>query len=66
MNCKQATKILSDSQERQLSLKEKITLSMHTSMCSGCRNFSKHLGTIRSISQQFAKGSDPDTTEKKD
>lgn len=60
MNCKQATRLLSDSQERQLSLKEKTVLAMHTAMCSGCRNFAKHLGVIRNISQHYVKDDESD------
>lgn len=54
MNCKQATRLLSDSQERQLTFSEKVTLTMHTAMCSGCRNFGKQMGIIRSISQEYS------------
>jgi len=63
MNCKQATRLLSEAQERQLSLKEKATLRMHTAMCSGCRNFGKQMGIIRSLTHQFVQG---DMTDIKD
>jgi hypothetical protein len=26
---------------------------MHTAMCSGCRNFGKQMGLIRSISKEY-------------
>lgn len=39
MNCHQATRLISQQQERELSMKERLTLHMHLAMCSGCRNF---------------------------
>lgn len=54
MNCKQVTRLLSDSQERKLTFIEKTSLRMHTTMCSGCRNFGKQMGIIRNISHKYA------------
>ena len=56
MNCQKATRLMSDAQERQLSLKERAGLEIHVLMCSGCRNFGKHMGTLRDIAQTYAKG----------
>lgn len=53
MNCKQATRLLSDAQERELTFTEKATLTIHTAMCSGCRNFGKQMGLIRGISKEY-------------
>ena len=39
LNCQQVTRLLSESQERTLTLQERISLKMHGMMCSGCRNF---------------------------
>jgi len=56
LSCHQATRLLSESQERPLSMKEKMGLKFHTTMCSGCRNFGKSVGTIREAMRGFAKG----------
>lgn len=56
MNCHQATRLLSDALDRELTIKEKAALTIHTSMCSGCRHFGKQMGTIRQISKQFTNG----------
>lgn len=56
MNCQQATRLFSDAQERQLTLKERTALKVHTMMCSGCRNFGKHIGTLRNLTHEYAKG----------
>lgn len=57
MNCQQATRLMSDAQERRLSRMQRLSLKMHVSMCSGCRNFSRQMGSLRAISQAYSKGS---------
>ena len=54
LNCKEATRLLSESQERPLSLREKLVLNMHTIICSGCRNFGKHMDILRVAAKTFA------------
>ncbi|PCJ90142.1 MAG: hypothetical protein COA46_12215 [Porticoccaceae bacterium] len=61
MNCQQATRLLSDAQERKLSLKDRAVLKMHVMMCSGCRNFSQQMGDLRDITRAYAKGTEADT-----
>lgn len=61
MNCQQATRLLSDAQERELSLKDRAALKFHVMMCSGCRNFGKQMGTLRDIAHHYAKGPDNDS-----
>lgn len=56
INCRQATRLYSDGQERKLSLKEGIGLKMHCMMCAGCQNFGKQINTLREISRSYAKG----------
>ncbi len=56
MNCKQATRLISDSQERELGIGERIVLKVHTSMCSGCHNFGQHMHTLRQAMRSFAEG----------
>ncbi|WP_461480670.1 zf-HC2 domain-containing protein [Porticoccus sp.] len=68
MNCQQATRLLSDAQERELSIKDRAALKLHVMMCSGCRNFARQMGTLRDIAYNYAKGSenegDADTSQK--
>jgi hypothetical protein len=58
LNCQKATRLYSEAQERELSLKENMSLKMHVMMCSGCRNFGKHMYTIRQAMRAFAEGAD--------
>lgn len=55
MNCQQATKLLSDAQERKLTLNEKTSVKIHVMMCSGCRNFGSQMGDLRDLARRYAK-----------
>ena len=56
MNCREATQLMSESQERKLSLTENMSLGMHTMMCKGCHNYKQQMGTLRTITRAYAKG----------
>lgn len=56
MNCQQATKLISESQERSLSLPEKMSLKVHVMMCSGCKNFSLQVPFLSKAMKAYAKG----------
>lgn len=56
LNCQKATQLFSESQERPLTLKEKMDLKLHTLMCSGCRNYGRNLQALRKIARAYAKG----------
>jgi len=56
MNCREATQLMSASQERKLSLPERMLLGMHTMMCKGCYNYKQQMRTLRTISRAYAKG----------
>ena len=66
LNCQKVTELLSESQERSLSLTERMPLQIHMMMCSGCRNFSLHLDSIRKITRAFAKGENERVEKDKD
>jgi hypothetical protein len=58
LNCFQASRLLSEAQERPLTLPERIGLGIHLSWCSGCRNFRRHMHAIRLISHAYAHKQD--------
>lgn len=58
LNCHETTRLLSESQERELALKERISLKMHVTMCSGCRNFGQHMNALHQIMRAYANGDD--------
>ncbi|CAM3506509.1 hypothetical protein VA7868_01712 [Vibrio aerogenes CECT 7868] len=55
MNCKQATRLLSEQMERSLSAREKIALRVHTAMCAGCNRFGRQMKDLRNISISYVK-----------
>jgi len=58
LNCHDATRLMSEAQERELSLMERMSLKFHVSMCSGCKNFKEQMSTLRSMSRNYTKRSD--------
>lgn len=47
LNCKQATQLMSQGQDRPLALGERISLRLHLLVCSACSNFNRQLGVMR-------------------
>jgi hypothetical protein len=58
MNCEKTTRLISESQERALSLTEIIKLKMHVMMCAGCKNFSLQVPFLSKAMKAYAKGFD--------
>jgi len=56
LNCAEATRLLSESQDRELPRGERTVLRVHTWMCSGCRNFGEQLGFLRQATRAYARG----------
>ncbi|WP_435236519.1 zf-HC2 domain-containing protein [Psychromonas sp. PT13] len=55
INCKQATRLLSEKLDRELSKKEKMALFLHTTLCGCCRKFSGQMEDLRDISKLYMK-----------
>jgi hypothetical protein len=55
LNCHDATRLLSQSQERVLSLAERARLRMHLAFCAGCRRFEQQLGFLRGALRVYAR-----------
>ena len=64
MNCQHATQLISESQERALSLPEKMSLKVHVMMCSGCKNYSVQVPFLSQAMKAYAKGFDEDRDAK--
>jgi hypothetical protein len=62
MNCKKATQLLSEAQDRELSLTDRAALKIHVMMCSGCSNFSQQLNLLRSFTRNYNQGNDACST----
>ena len=55
MNCRDATRLMSEAQERPLLITERMSLKLHVIMCNGCHNFKDQMNTLRSITRAYAK-----------
>lgn len=53
LSCKDATHLLSEAQDRPLTLVEKIQLEMHLVMCRGCRNFKGQMAFLRQACKRY-------------
>ena len=53
LRCKQASELMSQSQDRALTLKERMRLKLHLLICSGCANCNKQMRFIHETMQQF-------------
>ena len=47
LSCKQAARLLSDAQERELPMAERARLRVHLAICDACRNVERQFDFIR-------------------
>ncbi len=59
LNCKQATHLMSEAQDRALPLGERLPLRLHLLMCTGCRNYGKQLDFLRAVTDELKTGKAP-------
>ena len=55
LSCQDASRLNSQSQDRRLTRRERMGLSLHLLICKGCREFARHLQTLRAACQQLDK-----------
>lgn len=53
-SCKEASRLLSQSRERRLPLRQRLGLRLHLLMCSACRQFAQQLRLLRRLAGQYA------------
>ncbi|NDP38498.1 MAG: zf-HC2 domain-containing protein [Rhodoferax sp.] len=61
MSCMQATRLISEAQERDLSLPEKLSVKVHVMICTGCKNFSLQVPFIGQAMRAYANGKDEES-----
>lgn len=54
-SCKDASRMVSESIDRPLTLRERLTLRMHLLMCSFCTRFSRQLRFLRRAAEHFSR-----------
>ena len=55
-SCREVTRLLSEAQERPLTLGERTSLRIHLMICAACRNFGQQMHSLRQISRTYARG----------
>lgn len=65
MNCHQATRLISESRERALTVREKLALRFHQSMCAACRRFDGQIEFLRLASRRFSDQPDSSSSDDK-
>ena len=59
MNCREATRTLSEAQERKLALGEQLPLQVHLALCPSCRDFGRQLRFLRdAVRGSYARQAD--------
>lgn len=60
LTCKEATHLLSEAQDRKLSLAMRARLELHLLLCNGCTNFKRQMAFLRRACSTLAGGGDKD------
>ena len=59
LSCKQATELMSQEQDRPLSLAERAGLRLHVWICTGCSNYRRQMEVLRAAGRRFGSGGTP-------
>jgi hypothetical protein len=54
MDCKHATRLLSQALDRKLALRQRLSLRLHLLLCDACTQFFHQLGLLRQAVRQFS------------
>ncbi|MEY3201888.1 MAG: hypothetical protein RIR70_1438 [Pseudomonadota bacterium] len=49
LNCKESTRLISQAQDRSLSLTEQTALVAHVLICAGCRRYRDQMNFLRTV-----------------
>lgn len=55
LTCRQASQLVSESQERALGLRERWGLRLHLWMCVSCRRFERQMRVLRRVLRKLAR-----------
>ncbi len=59
LTCREATALMSQEQDRPLTLSERIGLRLHVWICNGCNNYRRQMGVLRAACRRFGGGGTP-------
>lgn len=53
LSCKEVSRLLSQGEERRLTLFERVKLRLHLHVCAGCSRFAGQLALVRRAMQRY-------------
>ncbi|MBP6653580.1 MAG: zf-HC2 domain-containing protein [Propionivibrio sp.] len=53
LKCRDVTHLLSEAQDRKLTLAERFQLEVHLAMCEGCKNFKGQMAFLREACKRY-------------
>lgn len=56
MNCKEATRLMSQELDRHLTRRERLALSLHNLICNGCHRYRKQMAFLRQALRSRSEG----------
>ncbi|NJD36315.1 MAG: zf-HC2 domain-containing protein [Betaproteobacteria bacterium] len=59
LSCQEATQLMSQEQDRSLTLAERLGLRLHVLICTGCSNYRRQMGILRAACRRFGSGGTP-------
>ena len=66
MNCKEATQLMSQRLDRNLSFRERLGLRLHLLICRGCEATARHFAFLRSATEAWRTRHDLPSTQQGD
>jgi hypothetical protein len=61
LTCKDASRLISEGMDRNLSFAEKLALRLHIAICEACKRFTKQVNFMRQAMKTYPGPDDPDT-----
>lgn len=55
LSCREVTRLVSESQERKLTVGERLSMNLHFAMCEGCKNFSLQMPFLRKAIRAYSE-----------
>lgn len=59
LSCREATELMSQEQDRPLTLAERLGLRLHILICSACSNYRRQMSVLRAACRRFGGGGTP-------
>ena len=58
LSCREASRLISESRDRDLGIGERLTLRIHLGLCTACSRFTKQLDFLRDAMKRYPERDD--------